>query len=218
LDAAIERRECLENLRTRTMAYVCGAASLLAAVVTALTPVPATMLYALVCVVLAVSVATAYERLRRAGGPRVASLRARDPNAVAPWYAYALTAVAVVSPLAYLAVAPTAAVLVTIAGLLIAGVGCGVAASPALIPGNDVAVDLYVDDRLRTLRTVNLLSTACAPAFVFSSFTGYTDSPLHVGVELVTFAAFAITFVLQIVLMRRRPSEVEIDRWSRSSA
>src|ERR1700685_4415246 len=122
LDAAVERRERVEDLRTQTMAYVCGGASLLAAVIAALTPVPVTMLYALVCVVLAVSVAIAYERLRRAGGPRVASLRARDPNAVAPWYAYALTAITVVSPLAYLPVAPIAAVLVTVAGLLIAGV------------------------------------------------------------------------------------------------
>lgn len=218
LGAAVERRERIEGLRTQTAAYVCGGVSLLAAFTAALAPVPVTMLYALVCVVLATSVATVYERLRRAGGPRVASLRARDPNAVAPWYAYALTATAAVSPLAYLSVAPAAAVLVTVAGMLIAAVGCGVASSPALISGDDVAVEQYVDDRLRTVRTVNLLATACAPAFVFSSFTGYTDSPLHVAVELVTFAAFAVTFVLQIALMRRPPRAVEIDDWSRSGA
>lgn len=218
LAAVVRRREQLEDLHSQTMAYVLGGCSLLLAVLAAFTPLAVTLLYALLCVVLALTIATEYERLRRVAGPRAASLRMRDPGAVAPWYVYALTAAAVVSPLTYIPVAPVAAVLVTIAGLLMGGVALGVVKSPAVIPGNDVSVEQYVDDRLRAIRAVNLLGTSAAPAFVFASFTGYTDSALHVAVEIVTFAAFMVCLGLQIAWMRRRPGAVEIERWSQSGA
>lgn len=218
LAAVVVRREELEDLRTTTIATTVGVTSLVLAVLAALAPIPVTMLYPVLCVVLALSVAIGYERLRRAGGPRVASLRARDPNAVVPPYVYALVAIGVVSPLTFLPVSPDAALIVTIAGLLVAGVARGVAASPAFVPGQDVAVEQYVDERLRAVRTVNLLSTAVAPAFVFASFTGNFDSPLHASAEAVAFAAFAVCLTLQIVWMRRSPNAGEIERWSHSGA
>ena len=218
LAAVVRRREQLENLRTRTTAYIFGGCSLLLAVLAALTPLAVTILYALLCAVLALTVATGYERLRRVGGPRVASLRARNPNAFVPWYVYALTAVTAVSPLTFLAVAPVAAVLVTVAGLLMASVARGVAASPALIPGVDVAVEQYVDDRLRAVRTVNLLGTATAPALLFATFTRFTDSALHLTVEGICLATFLVCLTLQTAWIRRRPGALEIEGWLQSGA
>jgi hypothetical protein len=225
LCAAIERREALEALPGAAMGRWSGGASLAAALLAACTPVPPTLLYAIVCVVLALTFASAYLRLRRAGARRVASLRARSRAKTVPAWLTALVAVAAVSPLTFLGDAPLAAALVTAAGLLIAFLGDRVVHLPALLGGNDPAVDEYVDDRLRAVRSTNLFATATAPAFVFATITATllrvqdgSDplSSLHLGAMGVSFLAWIVASAWQYVQMRRGPNAADVARWAQN--
>jgi hypothetical protein len=222
---AIERREELEALPGAAMGRWSGGASLAAAVISAFTPVPTTLLYAIVCVVLALTFASAYLRLRRAGVRRVASLRARSRAKTVPAWLTALVAVAAVSPLTFLGDAPFAAALVTAAGLLIAFLGDRVVHLPALLSGHDPAVEEYVDDRLRAVRSTNLFATATAPAFVFATITatllrvqnGFDPlSSLHVGAMGVSFFAWIVASAWQYVQMRRGPNAADVARWAQN--
>jgi hypothetical protein len=214
---AVDRREALEALPSEAMATWIGGASLAAALLAALTPIPATLLYAVVCVVLAGTLAAAYLRLRRAGGRRVASLRARRPEGAVPAWLSALVAVAAVSPLA--------AILVTAAGLLIVVLGNRVVHLPALLTGQDPAVEEYVDDRLRAVRSVNLFATATAPPYVFEAMTftiafaqdhDVRHVALHVAAMLASLVALLVSCAWQFVQMRHAPGASDVERWARS--
>jgi hypothetical protein len=152
LRAAIARRDRLEALPGTAMALTVASASLAAAALAVLTRIPVVLLYAVLCAVLAGTLAIAYVRLRRAGRRRVASLRARTPGSVLPWWLQIFVAVAAVSPLTFIDVAPLAAILVTAASLGIAVLGERVAQLPALLGDEDPVVDAYVDERLRAVR------------------------------------------------------------------
>jgi len=219
---AITKREDLEGLPGAGMARWIGGASLAAALLAALTPIPDTLLYAIVCVVLAGTLAAAYLRLRRAGGRRIASLRARTRQAAVPAWLSALVAVAAVSPLAYIDLAPLAASLVAAAGLLIAALGDRVVHLPALLTGEDPAVEEYVDDRLRAVRSVNLFATATAPPYVFEAIT-FTIAvvehqarfaTIHLAAMLFALVALLVSCAWQLVQIRRAPGASDVERWA----
>jgi hypothetical protein len=218
IGAAVRRREEREALPTSTMGLVVGGSSVALGAVAAFTRAPVTLLYELLALVLGLTLFAGYMRLRRAGGRRTASLRRRDPETVLPPYAYALVAIAVVMPLTWLPAAPVAALLTTLAGLVIALTGWGIAAMPAILTGDDAAVEQYVDDRVRSGRTVNLLGTAVAPGFFFMALTHYTDSRLHVAALVVSTIALLVSVALQFGLLRRGPSAADLERWARSGA
>jgi hypothetical protein len=219
---AVERREAIESLPGTVIARWVGGVSLAAAVLAAFTAIPATLLYAVVCVVLAATLAVIYVRLRRAGARRVASLRARSREAALPPWLAALVAVAVVSPLAYVDVSPLAALLVTVASLLIAVLGERTVHLPALLSGEDPPVDEYVDGRLRSVRAVNLFATATAPAYVFDASTWavtFVDhparlAPLHLAAVLLCLVALFVSTAWQTRQIRRAPPAADVERWA----
>ncbi|HEY4441458.1 MAG TPA: hypothetical protein VGN14_13450 [Candidatus Elarobacter sp.] len=213
--AAIDARYELENFPSAPIAVSVGITSLACGVAAAFAPAAALVfLYAFLCVAIAGGATAGYLSLRRVGERRIASLRSRDANAVVPWYVYLVTAIAAVAPLAFLDARPAAALAVTLAACVIALVARRVATLPALLPGFDPAVEATVDARLRSLRVVNLLGTAVAPAFVFISLGRYTSSIIHLIAFFAAFAALNVTLGVQIVWMRRRPSAAEIASWS----
>jgi hypothetical protein len=218
LARAVERRRELERFPGSQIGLGLGIASLCCAALGAFLPAPPTMLYALLCLALAGALGASYVSLRRAGGPRVASLRYRDPNTVVPSYVYVLTAASSVSALSFIDKAPVGALLVTSAAVIIAAIGRGTAALPALLSGEDVAVERYVDDRLRALRTVSLLGTATAPPFVFATFSNYADSAAHVVTVVVSFAGLMVSLAWQFTLTRRRPTAADRAGWSEAGA
>jgi hypothetical protein len=216
--AAVRRREKREALPASAMGLIVGGTSVAFGAAGAFTRVSVTLLYELLALVLGLTLFAGYMRLRRAGGRRTASLRRRDPETILPPYAYAFVAVAVVMPLTWLPAAPAGALLTTLAGLVIALTGWGVAAMPAMLTGDDTAVEQYVDDRVRSGRTVNLLGTAVAPGFFFMALTHYTDSWLHVAALLVSLAALLVSVALQFGLLRRGPSAADLERWAQTGA
>jgi hypothetical protein len=154
--------------------------------------------------------------LRRAGGPRAASLRIRHPWNVLPWYAYgAVTAVALL-PLLRVDRTPLAAALVCAAALLIVATGWNVASLPAQLGGDDVPVERFVDERVRMVRVANLLGTSTAPVFVFFALRAH-GTPLDAGAAVVAFAVLGASLVRQWRLMLRPAAPREIASWSAPS-
>jgi hypothetical protein len=213
LEAACLRRERFEALPSSIIGVWLAAFSLVMAALAALTRVPVAALYALDVLALAAAFCFSYLRLRRVQGPRFALLRERDPNAVLPAYAWALTAISVVLPLSWLPALPAESVLVTVAGLAILSLARAIAAMPALLSGEDVAVETFLDTRLRSMRVAILLALSTAPAFVFESFSNYTDSGLHIATLL--FTLFALIFVGSLArCLARGPSQAETATWA----
>lgn len=219
LRAAIARREQLEGVPGAAIATIAAATSLAAALLSAFTPASTVLLYALLCVVLAGTVAVTYARLRGASGRRIASLRARNRDSIVPPWLAVTVAVAAVSPLAFVDDVPVAAVLVTAASIAIALVGDRMARLPALLSGDDPPLDEYVDDRLRAGRAVNLFATATAPAYVFDCFTAATvphgATQLQIVAMLVAGLALLLSSTWQLMQMRRKPAAAELERWAR---
>ncbi len=207
---AYRRRQHNENLPSRTMGLIVGGTSLCAALIAATTQAPVVVLYAALTFVLAAVLTVAYARLERVEAPRVASLQVRDARAVAPLFVWILVGMTSFAPLLWLRQAPVAALLSTCAGAAIALLGYRVASTSTLLTGEDVAVERFIDDRLRTIRTVNLLATAVGPSFVFEALTGFTDSAIRVAAMLLALVALAVSLSLQYVLLRRRPSAAGI--------
>ncbi len=164
-----------------------GACGFVLAALTAMTAAPLTLLYAALATALALGLFAGYVRLRRVGGPRAASLRIRHPWNVLPWYAYAAVTAAALLPLLAVDRTPLAAALVSAAALLIVATGWNVASLPALLGGDDVPVELFVDERIRKVRVVNLLGTSTAPVFVFFAFRAHW-MPLDAGAAAYAFA------------------------------
>ncbi|MBD5656296.1 MAG: hypothetical protein IAI50_14115 [Candidatus Eremiobacteraeota bacterium] len=212
--SAVRLRQEREGFSSVTMAESIGGTSLGLAAIAALTSVSVTLLYAALTLVLASVLTTAYVRFRRAESRRVASLVARHVRDVAPWYVWAVVTVATVLPLCWLDRAPSASLAVTVAGIAIGSLANRVATMPALLTGDDVPVERYVDERLRAIRTANLLAIAVAPAYIFEAFSGYTDATLHLCAFLFGALSLASTWWFQFAVLRRRPSRLQIAEWS----
>ena len=113
--------------------------------------------------------------------------------------------------------APLAAALIAAAGVAIVILARRVATMPALLSGEDVAVESFVDTRLRAVRAFNLLGTAVAPGFVLESFAGYTDSAAHAAaMGFGGLALLVMTFML-VRLVRRPPSQAELLTWTHAA-
>jgi hypothetical protein len=214
LQAAYCCRRRREALPSVAMASIIGGTSFAMAALGAFTRASVTLLYAALTVVMAGVLAGAFVRLRRSESRRVASLRARDPSTVAPWYAWSAVAVAVVLPLLWLERAPLGSLTVVCAGVTILVLARRVAAMPALLLGEDLAVERFVDERVRADRTTHLLAVAVAPGYVFEAFGGFTDSPAHVVALAFTLVALAAVTLLSTTSARRRPSPAQVAEWS----
>jgi hypothetical protein len=217
LHRALVHRSNREGFSTALGAAI-GACSFVAAALGATTTIPLALLYAAVVIALAFGLFAGYVRLRRVSGPRAASLRIRRPWNVVPWYAYAaLTAVALL-PLFTIARTPVAAVLVSVAALVIVATGWNVAMLPALLAGDDVPVERFVDERVRIVRVVNLLGTSTAPVFVFFAFRALHFTPVDAGATTVAFVALIVSVSWQLSLLRRPAVPGEIASWRAPSS
>ncbi len=177
------------------------------------TDVPQQLWYAVLCVCLAGSFGIAYLNLRSATKRRSALLRQR--SAAAPTWVFL---VAVLSALSLLVYADTiqmavAAWFVTLSCIFTVFLAWRVATMPALLIGDDSVVELFVDERLRRIRTGAVLTFAVVPQFVYASFSGWQTSEIHTvawGVTLVTWIAVSAYILTS---QHRSPSESEIASW-----
>lgn len=197
-----------------TVGMAIGVCPLVAALVSATTPVPLALPYAALAIVLALGLFAGYVRLRRVRGPRAASLRLRHPWDVIPWYALVALAAVALLPLVQIDRAPVAAVLVSAAALLILATAWKVAALPALVGSDDVSVELFVDERVRAVRVISLLGTSTAPVYVFFGLGVLHATRTDVVAMLCSLTALVVMAGWQIAVMRRPAMAREIASWS----
>jgi hypothetical protein len=212
LRSAFRQREASEALPSSRMGASLGALSLVLAALAAVSRAPVSLLYAAFVVALAAILTVAYVRVRRLTPRRFASLRVRAPFGAVPASVRTLAALAIVSPVMWVPDVPISAVAVMLAGCAIVGLALSVAAMPAFLRGEDVAVENYVDERLRRSRAAQLFSISIAPSFVFESFTGYTDTRAHFIAWSIALIAFLTVFVWQVRTLRG-PSESDVAAW-----
>jgi hypothetical protein len=89
----------------------------------------------------------------------------------------------------------------------------GFASLPALVGGDDVPVERFVDERVRKVRIVNLLGTSTAPVFVFFAFRAHWTA-LDGAATTFAFAILIASLIWQWTLILRPAPPREIASWS----
>jgi hypothetical protein len=213
--SAFEDRVSTEGLPSAPIASVLAVLALISAALTAFTTLSIPALWAILDVSIALLCTIAYARLQALRVRRFATLQVRDPNAVVPLREWLMISVAVLLPLCWVTIEPFPAIAVAAAGATVVALARRVASIPALLLGKDFAAERFVDDRLRQLRTLELLSYAAATVPFFINFT---DVTVHAMLRLAALLpADAVMIVIGLRLTnasRRPPSESELVNWS----
>lgn len=203
LRAAVERRNAIEALPNVGAVY--GIAGIVLAILTATNAVSPGLSYALFVLVFTSTVAWIFTHIQRpATMPRAAALTPRRPLPVPIWhYGVAILAIMCLfaGPGGHLGAGDTIVAMSTLAMLAFALL---LGKLPALLTGEDASAEVYVDDRLRTLRVLTMLDYICAASFVYIT---WEYASLHTTMaaiaRLVVMLAFFASLFASIVRARR---------------
>lgn len=214
MDASV-RRKRLENI-SPNLGYYLGALNAVLAVLCGATWMQPSLWYAVSTLGMAAVSGVAYLQLRNSQRRRVAVLAVRGPaSAISPYWIGAAFLCAF-TPLVDLPHASLrfTAIAVCVATLLIAFIGWRLTLMPALLEGVDLPAELYVDDRLRSMRSMGAFAVAIGVPFVYLAQTSVpAPSVAHMVVEEITFATgFALTWIF-LRRKKRGPSEGELQDW-----
>jgi hypothetical protein len=205
IDAAIERRKELEALSPLPWRVI-GIVAILLGVVVLFNGLPGVASYGLICLTMAIALGTTYLRLRNRGERRAASL---EPRAVTSVVTPTWLTAGVVCALAPLLFADDSrfrgsAIVVMLASLGTIAVAMLAAEMPALLTGEDVVAELYVDRRLRRVRVHSLFALGLGTPWVFcAGVVGYSAAtPLRIFAYWFVLAAW-IAFVYPLFFRRK---------------
>ncbi|HEV2261687.1 MAG TPA: hypothetical protein VGR69_05305 [Candidatus Rubrimentiphilum sp.] len=214
LIAVAERRKALER-GSPAWARAAGVLNLVSAVAVALKAVPIPVAYSLMLVGFVTLIGAAYFRMRNTGPRRVASLDVRTPFKVLPLYGYVAATIGSMLPLVDVPNPSLrlVAIIVTMSSLAITFFAWRIAGVPALIAGDDIPVEIFVDDYLRLIRATGNLLLAPAAAFVYFSLTAEHANTVHLIAQLVSVACFLVVDVLLLAVSRKSVTPQELDRW-----
>jgi len=155
------------------------AASFAFALVTAFTPGSNGIFYGALMLVMSASAAGAYLQLRNSFPVRVAVLQQRKPGSVVPFPVFALIALQGIFALVALSQpgldTKLGAMFVCLSSLFCTWLAWRVTQMPALLAGDDIAIEQFVDNRLRFQRAASILIYASVQSFVFLSFARAPD-------------------------------------------
>lgn len=196
---ALERRAKAEQI-SPLPGYVGGTGALVLALIGALTTVPPVLLYALFCLWLAAIIAIMFVQLRNAQPKRVAVLTPRQPAGVIPAWLIVLAVLTALTPLAYVTQAQfaTGAILICCSTLATIAVAWRLTYLPALLQGDDVPAEVFVDNRLRAHRSAAPLILAAVQPVAFLSQLEQTN-----GIETAATAlAFAVFVCVALFTLR----------------
>jgi hypothetical protein len=168
LQAVVERRQQLEA-RPIEAWYVTGASAILCGIATLCALLNGGLAYAISLLVLVSTLAFGYLRMRNAGPRRAAALVPRRIGSLIAWPWYPLGILTALSPLTFLNVPSQrlAAVLVSISAFAIMFLAFRINGMAALLTGDDVDLELYVDDCLRRWRVNGFWTISMAIALVY---------------------------------------------------
>lgn len=219
MDASV-RRERLEHISPK-LGYYLGALNAVLAVLCGATWLQPSLWYAVSTLGMAAVTGVAYLQLRNSQRRRVAVLAVRSPGrAVSPyWIAAAfLSALTPLVDVTHPALRLTA-IAVSLATLIIAVIGWRLTLMPALLEGLDLPVEQYVDDRLRSMRSMGAFAIAIGVPFVYLAQTSVPPpSAAHVLLQQLTLI---VGFVLTVIYLRpkkRGPTADELRDWNAPGA
>jgi hypothetical protein len=168
-----------------------GAASIILAIITAFAGSAGAICYGILMLAIAGSAAAAYLQLRNKLPIRVAVLQPRNPGSVIPFFWFALASAQGLLALAALPIhnvgTQLGALFVCFSSLGCAWLAWRVTGMPALLAGEDLATETFVDARLRFYRAASILVYAFAQSFVFLSFAHAGEWSIDLSIVPVTF-------------------------------
>jgi hypothetical protein len=210
-DAAI-RRKALEDISPAygltvgfawlSFAALCGAG--------AATPA---IWYAAAFLTLSAGMAAAYLHLRRVAGRRIAVLSARTATSVVPWFWFAVAAAVTLATLVWseLRAPGWPAVAVALAALASTYLASRVATMPALLSGDDVPAERFVDEHLRFGRATAILLFAFVELFVFVMFDIGRSGQWQGNVAIALTTALAwVAYSVWTIAVRVRPQHLAL--------
>jgi hypothetical protein len=205
LRLVLERRQQLEGLGGRQV-LIGGICYLFFGALCGLRVVTPGVAYALACVDSALVLAVSFSRIRNTSERRAASLSPRTQTTAVPIYGYLGAAVSACLPLTLVADKQLefAAILVCAASLTILASAWWTASMAAVLVGDDVDLELYVEDRVRRSRVCSMLSLAYAVVPVFFAIA----TP-----QAVTMQLYSIDVIGSVVLAAAYYAWFALDRW-----
>jgi len=210
IDAAVVRRQQAEGTPPPLWLWT-GVPCICLAVVQAFWPAQPGLLYALMCLSIAVATGIAYTRLKNSQPKRVAVLANRSVESVIPSYWFAIAAISSVSMLAFVSDKNDAvpAIVVCVASMVTAFVARRLTLLPALLSGVDVPAEQLVDDKLRFARSsVPLTYTFCS-TFAFCVQAMPIDNPSSVQTTAYLWNWFPwLFFGIWMVWRLRKPHDI----------
>ncbi len=167
LDAVLKARTQAENVPA-WLGRLLGAVSLGLAALYLAPGISPILPYTAWCLAYAAACLAAYVAFKRASDRRAAVLRSRHPfEALSlPVVGSLIAAVAAMFGIAAVT-RDSYAALVAVGAAVAIWIGWRLAESPALVLGDDVAVEIFVDHRLRLMRAVNTAAIGIAPVVVY---------------------------------------------------
>lgn len=199
IQAAVKRRADAEG-RPVPLGLWLGAFCFFLGALAAFTKVQPALLYALLCLGMAVGVALVFLRIRNSQPTRVAVLSVRSTEAAIPLYWFYLASASALAVLSYTANAQYrfSAIIVTVSSLLTIAIAWRLTNLPALLSGVDIPAEQIVDDRLRSYRSRAVMVFGVVQTFVFCSqvLAEQTDvQTLSYVLTTVVWIAFGIWLI-----------------------
>jgi hypothetical protein len=198
LKRVLERRQELEGLGGRQI-LIGGICYIFFGALCGLRVVTPGVAYALACVDSALVLAVSFSSIRNTSERRAASLSPRTQTTAVPMFGYFGAAVAACLPLTLVANRhiQLAAILVSAASFTILIAAWFSSSMAAILIGDDVDLELYVDERVRRARVCSMLSLAYAvvPVFFAIATPAAMNSPLYYADVLGSVALAAAYFV-----------------------
>jgi hypothetical protein len=206
LDEAVERRQELEALPLAAW-YVPGIINVLLGAAVLGGALSGIIGYGFGMCAFVTSLGTSYLRLRNRGATRAAALAPRSLTSVVPLPWYPAAAIVSIAPLVFLDVpqAAIAAICVTLAAIATFGFAIASNSMASIMSGRDPETELYVDNRIRRCRVLELFAVGMGVPLVFVAMVSpqWTNTPLHTIAGVLVFAAWC-GFVIPLLVRRVR--------------
>lgn len=211
MDASV-RRKRMEHI-SPNLGYYLGALNAVLAVLCGATWLQPSLWYAVSTLGMAAVTGVAYLQLRNSQRRRVAVLTVRGPARVVSPYWIAAAFLSAFTPLVDVPHASLrlTAIAVCIATLIIATIGWRLTLMPALLEGEDLPAEQFVDDRLRSMRSIGALAVAMGVPFVYLAQTSVPPPSLaHMILEETTLVAVLVLSRSFLRPCKRGPSPNEL--------
>lgn len=204
LDDAVSRRQELESLPLAAW-YTPGFIDVLLGAAVLGGAVSGIIGYGFGMCAFVTSLGISYLRLRNRGATRAAALAPRTLTSVVPLPWYPAAAIVSIAPLTFVDVPQftVAAILVTCAAVATFGFAIASNSMASIMSGRDPETELYVDNRIRRCRVLELFAVGMGVPLVFvaMAWVATPSTLLHTIASILVFVAWC-GFVVPLLVRR----------------